>query len=247
MQKELRIDIFSIKELEAFSARDKRWKDVKAFLDPTRLAKFSKAKAGTSNRYFQAGAGLLLSLSALTEKEKQKQAQKKEKVSAEDVKVTVKTWSYDKLIEALCNLSATTDFDVQTLSYREGEKGKPYWEDSSLPYFSLSHSGDYVVLVSAPSEVGVDLQQHRDISKTAVSGRHFAKTEADYLASKDSEPTDFFILWTRKEALGKCEGVGLIPMLERDFLDLDAEEYKPYYWMEIDGLTGYSMAICMKL
>ena len=99
--------------------------------------------------------------------------------------------------------------------------GKPYFDASpSLP-FSLSHSHSLAValLGDVPHiPVGVDLEflrPHSDVF--AIANRFFTENERASFARLGSTPDAFFRLWTKKEALAKRLGHGL---LEKD-IDTD--------------------------
>lgn len=78
--------------------------------------------------------------------------------------------------------------------------GKPYFEDA--PYFNISHSGKYLVMAVADSEVGVDIEEitSRDMS---VLTKIFNTAEAKLLKTHE----DFYYLWCAKESLIKCMGI----------------------------------------
>ncbi|GAA2735176.1 4'-phosphopantetheinyl transferase family protein [Streptomyces nogalater] len=88
--------------------------------------------------------------------------------------------------------------------------------------FSLSHSGPYWLLaVTAGGQVGVDIEQHtgrglRDVPRIALSD-----AELDVLsgAGNEREHEELFLrAWTRKEAVLKAVGVGIVA----DLRGLDA-------------------------
>ncbi|MBQ9419574.1 MAG: 4'-phosphopantetheinyl transferase superfamily protein, partial [Synergistaceae bacterium] len=83
---------------------------------------------------------------------------------------------------------------------------KPF--TNSENYFSISHSGDYVVLAEADLPVGVDVERVTDIGINDDL-KNIALTEKEKFWVKDS-PLRFFVIWTRKESLIKCEGSGFI-------------------------------------
>ena len=51
----------------------------------------------------------------------------------------------------------------QDIRFRYQQSGKPFLEGNHLPYFSISHSGDYVMCAIASEEIGVDVEQCTDI------------------------------------------------------------------------------------
>ena len=85
-------------------------------------------------------------------------------------------------------------------------EGKPFVEGEF--YFSISHSGDYVVLAESDSPVGVDIERVTDIGINDGL-KNIALTEREKLFVKDSL-LRFYVVWTRKESLIKCEGSGFV-------------------------------------
>jgi 4'-phosphopantetheinyl transferase len=83
--------------------------------------------------------------------------------------------------------------------------GRPRLPGTGL-HVSISHSGTTVaVAVSHAGEVGVDVQQVVDESVHELSPLVLAESEARHVAVA----RDFFIYWTRKEALVKATGDGV--------------------------------------
>ena len=82
------------------------------------------------------------------------------------------------------------------------KSGKPYFKNG--PYFNVSHSGEYVVLVIHDSrEVGVDIERIND-----------SKVDAIKYVLPDKEKSVFdtntlFLLWSNKESLIKCLSTGI--------------------------------------
>ena len=82
-------------------------------------------------------------------------------------------------------------------------EGKPFTENN---HFNISHSGNYVVLGEADSPVGVDVERVTDIG-IDDGLKNIALTERERFWVKDSL-LRFFVVWTRKESIIKCEGSG---------------------------------------
>jgi 4'-phosphopantetheinyl transferase len=82
--------------------------------------------------------------------------------------------------------------------------GRPTLPGTGL-HASVSHAGDLVVVaLTDAAEVGVDVEQVRDVDVASL-GRHV-------LAPGETAPADrsaFFALWTRKEAVVKATGDGI--------------------------------------
>lgn len=91
---------------------------------------------------------------------------------------------------------------------------EPQKDTSGVPrpsdgvYWSLSHSDKYVAAVVAPSAVGIDIEEMRDVSdglKIRIA------SEAEWqLAPLEEGPALFFRYWTAKEAVLKAAGHGLL-------------------------------------
>jgi phosphopantetheinyl transferase len=90
-----------------------------------------------------------------------------------------------------------------------GTHGKPRLPGSDLD-FSLSHSGDRVVLVLVEgAEVGVDVERHSDRDIDRLAEMVLAEPERAALAAMADRKRGFHTYWSRKEALLKATGHGL--------------------------------------
>lgn len=83
--------------------------------------------------------------------------------------------------------------------------GKPFLRSRSDLFFSLSHSGPWVVCAIASHPVGVDVE-HR--CPEAVAKRHFHPLE------QTSDPESLLRIWSAKEAFLKALGSGLTQRLD---------------------------------
>ncbi len=111
--------------------------------------------------------------------------------------------------------------------------GKPVRSDV---FFSLSHSGRYVLCAVSDGAVGSDVQECRAVRDTVE--RFFHPAERVHLAE---HPGDFFRLWTRKEAWVKTvSGERMLSLAETDVLHPGpALHFRDYV---LPG--GYAAAVC---
>ena len=122
------------------------------------------------------------------------------------------------------------------LQFKTGQHGKPQLMDHAIQ-FNLSHSGDWVVLAIDGDPVGVDIEQvRRDAAFQSIAARFFAKDEQLYIESADDIANAFYVVWTRKEAWLKAQGLGLSSGLQR-FSVVQAGQLSPV----VDQLHVYTV------
>lgn len=93
-----------------------------------------------------------------------------------------------------------------------GAHGKPFLPDGG-PAFNLSDTKDaLVVAIGGSDELGVDIETvERRTDHELVSGHYFTPDEVAHIQAGDAEgKRRFLTLWTRKEAVLKASGVGLM-------------------------------------
>ena len=89
-----------------------------------------------------------------------------------------------------------------TLSH--DEVGKPYIKGAEDIKISLSHSGEYLVIAFSSEEVGIDIQENRDINYEKICARYGINA---------IDVNDFYTKFTLAEANAKLSGKGLAPSL----------------------------------
>lgn len=100
------------------------------------------------------------------------------------------------------------------------ENGKPFTNNKNVK-FSISHSGEYVVLAVSDAEVGLDIERidegRKNPLKKALTDREFKWV--------NGEIEKFVTVWTLKEALSKTIGVGLkLGFANTDILPMTEEK-----------------------
>lgn len=93
-----------------------------------------------------------------------------------------------------------------TLMY--DEKGKPHLKNkdgSESIFISLSHSGDYVACMLDSVPCGIDIEICKEKHFKKIASRICTDNELPYIKSI----SDFYNIWTLKEAVLKATGMGL--------------------------------------
>jgi 4'-phosphopantetheinyl transferase len=93
--------------------------------------------------------------------------------------------------------------------------GKPFISNYPNCFFNLSHSGDCIVLALSDCEVGIDIEQEKEIDLSHVN-HFFSKDETRYFhkINEDEKVSTFFKIWTLKECYLKALGTGLSKSLD---------------------------------
>jgi 4'-phosphopantetheinyl transferase len=106
--------------------------------------------------------------------------------------------------------------DGSLVRMARGPFGKPFLERKTLR-FNLSDTKDAVLIAFATGlEIGADIEtMGRDVDHQAVSEHYFTPPEVQAIhAAGDDGKRRFLELWTRKEAVLKASGVGIMDDLK---------------------------------
>ena len=115
---------------------------------------------------------------------------------------------------------------------KTGENGKPYID--GFEHFSISHSGKAWAVLFDENECGLDIQYVKDRDVLSLARRWYDPIDADAVvsASEAGEAegrSEFFRLWTRREALIKAIGSSVadttLPPVGEDEVIVDGREY----------------------
>ncbi|TAJ91590.1 MAG: 4'-phosphopantetheinyl transferase superfamily protein [Gammaproteobacteria bacterium] len=132
------------------------------------------------------------------------------------------------------------------LEFAYGNKGKPAlggkFVDASVS-FNLSHSGGMTVLAvtRCEADLGVDIERLRaDVDCIGLASRFFSSSESRELADipASARPAAFFACWTRKEALVKSLGMGIVFGLAEFSVSMDPAESEARLASDHPALAG---------
>lgn len=108
-------------------------------------------------------------------------------------------------------LGKILNIEPQSLSFLMTKTNKPYLKDMN---FNISHSGDYVVIAISIRPIGIDIELIKNhFDHDSLEEVCFTRNERKLITTLE----DFYTFWTRKEALLKATGEGLID----DLLDIE--------------------------
>ncbi len=112
--------------------------------------------------------------------------------------------------------------DPAHVRIERGEFGKPYIVGHPL-HFNLSDTKDALLIAFSPdNEIGADIEtMNRTVDHQAVSEHYFTPEEIIDIGQAVDQKRRFLELWTRKEAVLKASGVGIMDDLR--VLRVDAE------------------------
>jgi 4'-phosphopantetheinyl transferase len=159
-------------------------------------------------------------------------------------------------------LAAYMGCDAGELHFSKGAHGKPALRTShGTPalHFNLSHSRDCALLaVAARREVGVDVEYVRPETPVMKMARRFY-TQGEYI-NLEAMPDvlrrqAFFLGWTRKEAIVKAMGRGIVRALDK--VEVSMNPHQPPAWLasfddsdlvrwdvrDLPPIPGYAAAI----
>lgn len=84
--------------------------------------------------------------------------------------------------------------------------------------FNITHSNNIVLIAINKNPVGLDIEFiNKDFDYESLMPRVFNEPEQFYINSNNNRLIYFYLLWTRKEALLKATGEGLLDHLEELF------------------------------
>ena len=96
--------------------------------------------------------------------------------------------------------------NYKDLVITKNKYGKPYLNNDI--FFNISHSNEYIVLVTSKEEIGIDIEKMR--KQELKKAKFFAtKEEYDYIAKSNNQMEPFWNIYTLKEAYFKMKGTNL--------------------------------------
>jgi phosphopantetheine--protein transferase-like protein len=108
-------------------------------------------------------------------------------------------------------------------------------------FFNITHTRDsFAFAISRYLSLGIDLEKvNRDLDFKSIMKISFSEKECNYVLESDSNARNrFFLLWTRKEALLKALGIGIVI----DLTQVEISEHERYVNNESFGKLVFDSA-----
>lgn len=105
------------------------------------------------------------------------------------------------------------------------ENGKPSIKGMNNIFFNISHSGKWIVCGIGNANIGVDVEEYKNIGLD-IAKRFFCKKEYNAILSNNHEEQlrTFYKFWTLKESYIKATGKGLSIPLSSFYFKLNESE-----------------------
>jgi 4'-phosphopantetheinyl transferase len=146
-------------------------------------------------------------------------------------------------------LGRATGVSPGAVRLRYGAHGKPEIDPATGPRasglrFNISHSGERALIALAHVEVGADVEHRKARRTDDIARRFFAAGEQQRLFafSRAERESEFFRLWTCKEAFLKVTGEGLSRSTRSYEIELDGSSARLLWATGLpDASRGYTV------
>lgn len=110
-------------------------------------------------------------------------------------------------------LSRLISLAPESIQFKLSDHKKPF-VDAEIE-FNTAHSGNIVLIAVHKKSVGIDIEFiNRNFEYEGLISDVFSNREKLFINSGPNRSIDFYLLWTRKEALLKATGEGLLDRLQ---------------------------------
>lgn len=105
--------------------------------------------------------------------------------------------------------------DSRSIEILQTTEKKPFILNNPV-HFNVTHSGNWVLIAIAETEVGIDVEQKKqDFAYQELLADNFSEKETAFINSSKNSLDSFYVLWTRKESLLKATGKGITAALKQ--------------------------------
>ena len=133
--------------------------------------------------------------------------------------------------------------DYQKLTFYTNSNGKRYINNKKI-YFNISHKNNYVTTVISKKEIGIDIEEVKDID-TKIIKKITTTHEEKYISEDKNKKNERFIeVYTLKEAYIKMLGENISKIKDYDFNKIYSNKE---IRIKVDkNINNYIITICEK-
>lgn len=143
----------------------------------------------------------------------------------------------------------------QQIEISKGCYGKPYMSNCKNFFYSLSHSGEWVICAVDDREIGADIQEVGEL-KMAVAKRFYSDNEYDrllkYETDKNKQTAEVYRMWAAKESCVKLTGRGIgagisMYVTNSDYTHIMDREKNSRFTIKLyEEIPGYIICACSR-
>jgi 4'-phosphopantetheinyl transferase len=142
-----------------------------------------------------------------------------EKSQAQDIPDAARRVRFERTRSALREaLAGRLGVAPESLEFRRDPAGKPFIVNDSGCEFSISHSGEWLVIAMGAAPVGIDIETRTPgVEVTKLAARFFSAADAALLNAQPPHERNahFAKQWVAKEAALKAAGTGIAQHLHK--------------------------------
>lgn len=109
-------------------------------------------------------------------------------------------------------LGKYSNINPEKIEFAIGGNKKPFMQNVAAPvlHYNVSHSGDWIMIAFSDQGIGVDMEIIDEVfSYAEILEQNFSKQEISFITDGNHQSENFYLLWTRKEALLKATSKGI--------------------------------------
>lgn len=151
-----------------------------------------------------------------------------------------------RLLAKVLLLNAIADSSLFSVDYKKDRRTKPYVENWHP--FNISHSNELTIICYSDTSfgVGIDIEFKKEIDFIEIS-QYFHEEEKEYIKLSPDPLSAFYEVWTRKEAVLKAHGTGIINGLDNFSCLTDPVYFQDNCYLmkelEVDDAYACSVAV----
>lgn len=148
------------------------------------------------------------------------------------------------------------DFNYKNkdIEYGYNEFNKPFLKGNSKIHFNISHSKDYVAAAFDDEEIGIDVEEIKEMEYEDIVKRFFTDYEYKWIMEQEEgiRLQCFYKLWTLKESYVKFKGKGMNISFDSFKFHVDcrnnicklADNDEPVFFMNHSIGNSYELSLC---